>query len=153
MRRTTITHEFVEFIPAEREQGVLYVSTRFRVATHSCFCGCGRKVVTPLSPAEWALIFDGATVSLVPSIGNWQSPCRSHYWIQRDRVRWAGQWTESQIAAGRERDRLELERYLTGSTVADKSEVHPTSAPQSRRARVWRWRWRWLREHRGDPDA
>ena len=149
MRRTAITHEFVEFIPAEREQGVLYVSTRFRVATHSCFCGCGRKVVTPLSPAQWALIFDGATVSLVPSIGNWQSPCRSHYWIQHDRVRWAGQWTESQIAAGRERDRLELEHYLSGSTAPRRTGVHPTSAPQSRRARLWRW----LRGHRRDRDA
>ena len=149
MRRTTITHEFVEFIPGEREEGVLYVSTRFRVATHSCFCGCGRKVVTPLSPAQWALIFDGATVSLVPSIGNWQSPCRSHYWIQHDRVRWAGQWTESQIAAGRERDRLELERYLSGSTAPGENGVHPTSAPRSRRARLCRW----LRGHRRNRDA
>jgi hypothetical protein len=149
MRRTTLTHQFVEFIPGERGEGVLYVSTRFRVATHSCFCGCGHKVVTPLSPAEWALIFDGSTVSLVPSVGNWQSPCRSHYWVQRDRIRWAGQWTEAQITAGRERDRVDLERYLSGLTAPDQPELQPSGAPPSRRARVWRW----LRGHRGDPDA
>jgi hypothetical protein len=105
--------------------------------------------VTPLSPAQWAVVFDGATVSLVPSIGNWQSPCRSHYSVQRDRIRWAGQWTEAQIAAGRERDRLELERYLSGSSTPDQPAVQPTSAPPSRRARPWRW----LRGDRGDPDA
>lgn len=149
MRRTTIAHEFVEFVPAEREDGVLYISTRYRVATHSCFCGCGRKVVTPLSPAQWALVFDGETVSLVPSIGNWQSPCRSHYWIQRDGVRWAGQWTESQIAAGRERDRLDLERYLSGSTAPSDPEPRRPSAPPSRLARLWRW----LRGDQRDPDA
>jgi len=149
MRRTTIIHEFVEFIPAEREEGVLYVSTRFRVATHSCFCGCGRKVVTPLSPAEWALIFDGASVSLVPSIGNWQSPCRSHYWVQRDRVRWAGQWSEAQIAAGRERDRLDLDRYVSGTPALQRQEREPSGLPPSRRARLWQW----LRGHRGDHET
>lgn len=149
MRRTTITHEFVEFIPSEREEGVLYVSTRFRVATHSCFCGCGRKVITPLSPAEWALIFDGASVSLVPSIGNWQSPCRSHYWIQRGHVRWAGQWTAAQIAAGRERDRLDLEGYLLGATAPDAPQRQPSGPAPSRRARLWRR----LRGRHGSPDA
>jgi len=34
-------------------------------------------VVTPLSPTGWSLIFDGETVSLYPSIGNWNFPCRS----------------------------------------------------------------------------
>jgi hypothetical protein len=152
MRSATITHEFVEFIPAEREEGVLYVSTRFRVATHSCFCGCGRKVVTPLSPAEWALIFDGASVSLLPSIGNWQSPCRSHYWIRRDRVRWAGQWTEAQIAAARERDHLDLERYLSGLIGPDEHDESLrklSGPPPSRRARLWRR----LRGHRGSTDG
>ncbi|MGO9900587.1 MAG: DUF6527 family protein [Solirubrobacteraceae bacterium] len=149
MRRTTITHEFVEFVPAEREGGVLYISTRYRVATHSCFCGCGRKVVTPLSPARWALIFDGDTASLVPSIGNWQSPCRSHYWIKRNHVKWAGQWSEAQIAAGRERDRLDLERYLSGSTTPSEPGVPLTSSQPSRLARLRRW----LRGRRRNPDA
>ena len=46
----------------------------------------------------------GASVSLDPSIGNWNFPCQSHYWIDRNRVRWAGRWTPEQIDRGRQRD-------------------------------------------------
>jgi hypothetical protein len=35
----------------------------------------------PISPADWQLAYDGDTVSLTPSIGNWGFPRRSHYWI------------------------------------------------------------------------
>ncbi len=89
MRRTTIVHEFVEFIPSELKEGTLYISIPYATAVHLCACGCGIKVVTPISPPEWLLRWDGDTVSLHPSIGNWQFPCRSHYWIMRNRVEWA----------------------------------------------------------------
>ena len=29
----------------------------------------GNKVVTPISPADWQLFYDGDTVSVTPSIG------------------------------------------------------------------------------------
>ena len=58
-----IKHEFVEFIPKEREEGVLYVSIPYATAVHNCFCGCGLKVVTPISPVGWQLTFDGETVT------------------------------------------------------------------------------------------
>ena len=38
---------------------------------------------------ENAVAADNGTVSLRPSIGNWQLPCRSHYFIVRNRVVWA----------------------------------------------------------------
>lgn len=88
MRHTSLTHEFVEYVPAVLVEGVLYVSLRFATVVHLCPCGCGNKVVTPLSPADWHLLFDGEVVSLTPSIGNWSLPCKSHYWIRLDRVRW-----------------------------------------------------------------
>lgn len=66
---------------------MLHISLRYATAVHLCACGCRRKVVTPLKPAGWRLIFDGA-VSLDPSIGNWQYPCRSHYYIRSNRVEW-----------------------------------------------------------------
>jgi hypothetical protein len=66
----TLTHEFVEFIPDAIEEGKIYVSIGYATAIHKCACGCGREVVTPLSPTDWKLIFDGKTVSLDPSIGN-----------------------------------------------------------------------------------
>lgn len=78
-----IRHEFVEFIPKARWAGVLYVSIPYATAVHDCFCGCGTKVVTPISPVGWQLTFDGESVSLSPSVGNWSFVCRSHYFIQR----------------------------------------------------------------------
>jgi Family of unknown function (DUF6527) len=112
MRRTSITHEFVEYIPAELAEGVLYVSITYRTAVHRCVCGCGNKVVTPISPADWQLLYDGDTISLNPSIGNWNFPCRSHYWIRHDQIRWSGSWTDDRIAAGRARDDQDRERYF-----------------------------------------
>lgn len=100
----TIKHEFVEFIPRERQEGVLYVSIPCATAVHSCFCGCGQKVVTPLSPAHWQLTFDGETISLWPSVGSWSYSCRSHYFIKRDEVVWAGDMPKDKIASGRARD-------------------------------------------------
>lgn len=70
------------------------------------------KVVTPLTPTDWCLVFDGDTVSLDPSIGNWNFPCRSHYWIYRNRVKWAKAWTPAKIQAGRASDALALRRTI-----------------------------------------
>jgi hypothetical protein len=103
-RSTKVTHEFVEFIPSDRKDRVLYVSIRYATAVHSCCCGCGSKVVTPLSPTDWKLTFDGETVSLSPSIGNWGFPCQSHYWIINDKVKWATRWSKAQIKRGRAKD-------------------------------------------------
>jgi hypothetical protein len=69
--------------------------------------------VTPLSPAEWQLIFDGATVSLSPSVGNWEFLCRSHYGIRRNRVQWAPSWSKARIEAGQSADQRELDAYFT----------------------------------------
>src|SRR5690349_19915976 len=91
--------EFVEFIPDVPEDGRLYVSIPYTTVVHKCCCGCGREVVTPLSPTDWTLIFDGKTISLDPSIGNWGFSCRSHYWIRRNEVKWAEPWSPQQIKA------------------------------------------------------
>jgi hypothetical protein len=85
--------EFVEEIPRTLELGRLYISIPYRTVTHLCCCGCGSEVVTSLHPRRWALTFDGETVSLSPSVGNWSLPCRSHYVITRNRVRWAESWS------------------------------------------------------------
>lgn len=108
-----MTHKFVEYIPDVLEDGIIYVSITYGTVVHKCCCGCGNEVVTPLTPTDWELVFDGETISLYPSIGNWQFECRSHYWIRRNRVEWAEQWSEKEIAKGRHQDYLEKERYYS----------------------------------------
>src|ERR1700722_16987923 len=107
-----LTHQFVEFIPDELEQNTIYVSIRFATATHQCCCGCGNRVVTPIRPTDWKLIFDGKTISLDPSIGNWSFDCKSHYWIRKNRVKWARQWSQEEIDAGRSRDGAAKKKYF-----------------------------------------
>lgn len=103
MKTTQMAAQFVTSFPRELEPGVLYVSPQFSTATHSCACGCGREVVTPLSPSQWVLTFDGS-VSLRPSIGNWGLPCRSHYFIERGRIRWARSVNEHEKRDNRSSD-------------------------------------------------
>ncbi|MFB7170653.1 DUF6527 family protein [Streptomyces sp. NPDC056254] len=95
------------------DPGVLYVSILYRTCGHLCCCGCGHEVVTPLSPAQWALTYDGESVSLTPSIGNWALPCRAHYWIRDGHVHWSRRYSAEEIDQNRERDRrlLNIDTY------------------------------------------
>ncbi|MEU3550841.1 DUF6527 family protein [Streptomyces longwoodensis] len=97
---------------------------------HLCCCGCGSKIVTPLSPTDWSLTFDGASISLSPSIGNWSYPCRSHYWIRSNTAQWAERWTPSQIQAA---------RTGTGQSGPRRSEPRRRSFAARFRQRVQRW--------------
>jgi Family of unknown function (DUF6527) len=105
MRYARLTHEFVEYLPEIMNPGVLYVSMSYATASHKCCCGCGLEVVTPLTPTDWKLTFDGDSVSLHPSIGNWEFPCRSHYVIDRGRIIEADPWSDEQLAKERARDK------------------------------------------------
>jgi hypothetical protein len=105
-----LSHRFVKNIPDDIENGVIYISIEYATAIHRCCCGCGEEVVTPFSPTDWQLTFDGETISLYPSIGNWNFPCRSHYWITQNQVRKASTWTKSQVV--RTRKHYELKRNL-----------------------------------------
>jgi hypothetical protein len=139
MRRTSITHEFVEYIPAELAEAVLYISTTYRTVVHRCACGCGNKVVTPITPADWQLLYDGDTVSLTPSIGNWGFPCRSHYWIRSNQVRWSGAWTDERIAAGRAGNDQDRERYFTGRAASTHEPPQTADTVDENRRRPFAW--------------
>lgn len=91
-----VQHRFVEFIPDELEDGILYISIKYCTAIHKCVCGCGNEVVTPISPTDWRLTFDGKTISLNPSIGNWNFDCKSHYWITNNKIRFAEKWGDQE---------------------------------------------------------
>jgi hypothetical protein len=114
--RSTLVHEFVEYIPDDLKDGTIYVSITFATAIHKCCCGCGNEVVTPISPTDWQLTFDGESISLYPSIGSWNLDCKSHYWITNNKVKWAWSWSKKDIEAGRTHDRLAKERYFNSTT-------------------------------------
>lgn len=111
MKQNSFVPEFVETIPEQLEAGRLYISRRFRTASHLCACGCRNKVVTPLKPAKWRLSVTEGRVSLSPSIGRWQLPCKSHYWIRENRVVWSRPFTEAEMKAVLERDTKDLHNY------------------------------------------
>jgi len=96
-------HKFVEIIPDDLETGALYISITYTTVMHKCCCGCGNEVGTPLTPNDWQLTFDGETITLFPSIGDWSLPCQSHYWIRRNEVRWAESWLDEMIRKNRNR--------------------------------------------------
>ncbi len=109
---TKVGHEFVEFIPDNLEPATVYISLKYKTMVHLCPCGCGNKVVTPLSPTGWNVRFDGRTISIYPSIGSWNLPCESHYWITHGQVEWSERWSTRRIKAGFERDqRIKREYY------------------------------------------
>lgn len=112
MKLKMITPRFVNFIPDEVEEGVLYISTTYATSIHKCACGCGELVVTPIRPTDWTLIWNGDTVTMKPSIGNWSLPCQSHYLIIENEIIWAGKWSATQIKAGRVRDKKAKSRYF-----------------------------------------
>lgn len=114
-RELVLTHEFVEFIPEDIKEGTVYVSIPYAIVVHMCCCGCGSEVFTPLSPTDWKLIFDGRSISLYPSIGNWNFDCQSHYWIERNAVKWDRRWSREEIEAGRAMDALVKGQYYGGS--------------------------------------
>ncbi len=124
MRQPTIlAHEFVRSIPNELEERKLYISMDYATVAHKCCCGCSMEVVTPLSPTDWKLTYDGVSISLDPSIGNWSFKCKSHYYIDNNTIRWAGPWSKKQIMAGRERDRCAKEKYY-GCTRKDRDTIN-----------------------------
>jgi Family of unknown function (DUF6527) len=125
-RRNTIEHEFVQFIPNLLEEGKIYVSVEYATAAHNCFCGCGNRVVTPIHPTGWELTFDGDTISLRPSIGNWGFACESHYWISRNQIVWAERMSKADIARGRYRDQELTAAYFDEQNL-------PTPTPAKRR--------------------
>jgi hypothetical protein len=111
MAQMSINPKFVKYIPKDIEEGFLFISLPFQTAIHKCPCGCGKEVVTPITPLGWKLIKNKETVTLKPSIGNWDFPCRSHYWIIKNEIVWARNWTDTQIAANRVKDQKALRRY------------------------------------------
>lgn len=121
----------VDFFPETFSPGVLYVSEEYKVAGHLCACGCGSQVITPLGPAEWFFTQVDGKPSLEPSIGNWQLPCRSHYWIEDGLVQWSYSFTEEEVEEG---DRIEDERR----------EEHYRKLQNGKDSTIFKRIWNWV---------
>ena len=145
-RRTTYGHTFVDTLPDNLEEGVLYVSGQYATSAHKCFCGCGREVITPIHPTKWKLTFDGIHVSLHPSIGSWSLPCKSHYWLRAGNVAWAEAFTEEEIQTVRSHDLTAQDHYFSGrGAPAPSATVVPTDTPVEQPG-FWSKVVRWVRE-------
>lgn len=130
MRHTHLEHRFVEQLPECLEPGVLYICMEYATSAHICCCGCGEEVVTPFTPTDWRMTFDGETVSLWPSIGNWNFACRSHYFIQHERVIEAETWTAEQVEFNRRKDRVTKASYYGTLELTEAVKPTPdTTAP------------------------
>lgn len=106
----TLEPEFVTSVPDELVDGVLYISIPFRTSIHLCACGCRNKVVMPIRPGAWHVTYDGETISMSPSVGNWSFPCRSHYWIRRNTIEWAATWDDDRASRAKRPTNIRTER-------------------------------------------
>ncbi|WP_246784528.1 DUF6527 family protein [Bradyrhizobium sp. CIR3A] len=139
-RRTSLRPAFVQYVPETLEEGVLYISPENRTVAHLCCCGCRSEVMTPLDPTQWRLIYDGR-ISLDPSVGSWNLPCRSHYWIRGNAVQWAEPWTDARIAAARNAQRQRTaHHYAPPQAQPAALEVAPPKPPK----RLWERLLAWL---------
>lgn len=81
----------VEYMPDQIEPGILYHSDRFKTAIHLCTCGCGNKVVTPISrdrfqgAHKWGFVVDKNGPTSEGSIGN-QNVCGAHYHVRDGKI-------------------------------------------------------------------
>lgn len=149
MRFRRLEHRFCTHIPDSLEPGILYVSMEYATAAHSCCCGCGEEVVTPFTPTDWKMIFNGQAITLSPSIGNWMLPCRSHYVVRDGRVIEARPWSDGEIAAEQRRDRAAKIRYYGGEAENEPGSeslagVLDCTDKRSRWRRFWKWAWKQL---------
>jgi len=100
-----LTPHLVETMPDTLENGIIYISQKYRIALHNCACGCGEEVSTPLGPTEFSVKIENESVSVRPSIGNHDYACKSHYVIDHGAILWAGEMSRKAIQAGRDYDR------------------------------------------------
>ncbi|MFM2318435.1 MAG: hypothetical protein RLZZ215_1056 [Pseudomonadota bacterium] len=144
-RINRLQHRFVNSFPDNPEAGVLYIALDFATMSHLCCCGCGQEVITPLSPNDWQMIFDGQSISLHPSIGNWSLPCRSHYFIQNGKIRWAGDWSDEQIRDGREKDLIAKRGIVNRPLNAESSSTQKhNTITQPKALNLWTSLMRWF---------
>lgn len=74
-------------------------------------------------------------MSLLPSIGNWNYDCKSHYFIEHNDIRWLPKLSAQRIKRVQQKDAFDLKRMLDQDSDGQKSSssrASPGKAPSSR---------------------
>ena len=81
-----VKYKFVLIIPenTQMEQNIIYISEKYKTASHLCLCGCNRISVTPIHTGKWIKLIDENKISMQPSILNNNCPNRSHYVVTKN---------------------------------------------------------------------
>jgi len=114
MKMNRVSHfepKFVELMPQVLESDILYVSITYLLMVHLCACGCKEKVVLPIHPKQWRFTYNGADVTVYPSVGNIETACNSHYWITNGDVEWSANISSTEAVRKRARDQQEISRH------------------------------------------
>lgn len=131
-----LKHQFVEFMPDVIQEGVIYISLEYKSVIHKCACGCGKEVNTPLHPTGWKLLYNGESISLNPSVGNWSFDCKSHYWITNSEIEWSLKWSNETIHKVRTIENSERQEFYRNKNSEnlddDNTEVETTSVIKSK---------------------
>lgn len=88
----------VDRIPKQLEPGVVYHSEEFELAAMLCACGCGHRT-TLLVPDGHQVTSQHGYATVRPSIGAWDSLCRSHYYLTAGDVEWMSAFSGTEVQA------------------------------------------------------
>ena len=90
--------ERVHRLPEALAENVVYVSDEYELAALKCACGCGHRISLLLGDGHKVDEFEGLA-DISPSIGVWDSPCKSHFWVRNGKVLWAEEFSDAEIGA------------------------------------------------------
>ena len=106
---------FTKRIPEELDSGIMYVCIEGKTMMHLCPCVCGKIVVLSLDRTFWSFKYDGENISIFPSIGNYQFPCKSHYWIIDNCIVWDSDLKNDVFSKNRVQKLMKRIKHLFGA--------------------------------------
>lgn len=90
-------YRLVERIPKALDEGVVYHTEEFELAGLLCACGCGHRM-TLLVPDSHKVSDERGYATVWPSIGVFDAPCKSHYFIVAGEVNWLRAFSSSEAS-------------------------------------------------------
>lgn len=85
----------VDRIPANLDPGIVYHSEEFELAAFLCPCDCGHRVML-LVPDSHSVWNQSGFATISPSVGVFDAPCKSHFFIRSGEVDWLNAFSPAQ---------------------------------------------------------